>query len=77
MVPATANKTARIVCDCRCPDSAIAVLQRLLVRKLVEKKEGGGGEKTTDNNRLPSLPLQRAIVGRQVISYHFLTGLLK
>lgn len=79
MMPATANKTARIVCDCRCPDSAIAVLQRLLVRKLVEKKEGeeGGGEKTTDNNRLPSLPLQRAIVGRQVISYHSLTGLLR
>jgi len=43
MMPATANKTARIVCDCPCPDSAIAVLQRLLVRKLVEKKEGEGG----------------------------------
>jgi hypothetical protein len=40
-------------------------------------EEGRGGGEETDNNRLPSLPLQRAIVGRQVISYHSLTGLLK
>jgi hypothetical protein len=52
-MPATANKTARIVCDCRCPDSAIAVLQRLLVRKLVEKKGGGGSRRPTITGYVP------------------------